>query len=217
MNQPPNAEHRPAKPGDVQSNIDATSTNEIVHRTAEQMTRRDRDELAKVARLRARVAKADVEQREAALRAQVEEELSAVFSVEDERLADLTSMAREAFAKISADILERCRELGIRDEFRPQYHLLWAGRGVNAVPARRAELRALAKTRIEALGKAAKVGIDRSCADIISTLITGGLDSVEAHAFLNTMPTVDSMMRAPSVAELQAATDVDRAERTGRF
>ena len=61
-----------------------------------QLTRAERGDLAKVARMRARVAKADVAAREAELAAQLEAELSAVYPAKDPRWADLKEAADAA-------------------------------------------------------------------------------------------------------------------------
>ena len=70
---------------------------------------------------------------------------------------------------------------------------------------------AVAKTRIDADAKAAKVAIERSSVEIQTELVAGGLESEAARTFLASMPTAEALMAAaPSVAEIEAA-------RTGRL
>lgn len=82
----------------------------------------------------------------------------------------------------------------------------WYGRGENASALRRGELRAVAKTRIDADARAAKVAIERSSVEMQTELVAGGLESEAARAFLPSMPTTEALMAAaPSVAEIEAA------------
>lgn len=177
---------------------------------SETLTRKDRDELVKVIRMRVKLAHADVAERQARLSAQIEQELSAKFESEDERWRDLTTEAQDHLRRIDGELANRCDELGLRPEFRPRYQLAWRSRGENSDPLRRSELRRLAKTRIESLGKSANLDIDRQAADSITSLIAGGLSSDDARAELDALPTADSLMLAPSVAELEAVYDRDR-------
>jgi hypothetical protein len=85
----------------------------------ESMTRREREDLAKVTRLRAKVAKDGITAREAALLADVEEQLSAVYRFDHDAWADITRHAEQVVAEADKQIAQRCRELGIRESFRP--------------------------------------------------------------------------------------------------
>ncbi|MGH3305312.1 MAG: hypothetical protein ACRDOK_27340 [Streptosporangiaceae bacterium] len=171
----------------------------------ETMTRRDRDDLAKVARMRARLAKDGIAAREAALLADVEEQLSAVYKFDHDAWADITRHAQQLIKDADRQIAERCRELGIREEFRPKLELGWMRRGENASSERRGELRRTSQTRIAALGKEAKMAIDGRAAEILTELIAGGLESEDAKAFLATIPTAEHLMPRLTLPELEAA------------
>jgi hypothetical protein len=82
----------------------------------------------------------------------------------------------------------------------------WMRRGENYSAARRAELRKVAKTRIVAEIKAAKTTIERSSVEVQTELIAGGLESEEAKAFLESMPTAEALMPSLSMAEIEAET-----------
>lgn len=176
------------------------------------LTRKDRDELVKVVRMRAKLAHADIAERQARLKAQIENELSAVFEADDSRWRDLTEEAMRDFRRLDAELAKRCADLGLKPELRPRLALEWHGRGASADMYRRAELRRLAAARIEALGRSAKLDVDRQVADSITALISGGLSSDEARAQLDNLPSADSLMLAPSVAELEAVYDLQRKE-----
>lgn len=131
-----------------------------------EMTNKERSELQQLARARARVAKQQVKQRQAQLLAQVEQELSERYAANHEAWAHITNeaeaMVREADEKIAAI----CRELGVREEFRPHLNLSWWSRGENADNQRRTELRKRAQTAIAAQAEQAKYEIDRQAVEV---------------------------------------------------
>jgi fructoselysine-6-P-deglycase FrlB-like protein len=115
------------------------------------MTSRDRAELGKLLRMRAKVTKAAIDQQQAAYVADVEAQLSAQYKFDDDKWQDVTKAAQEAVAKADAEIAKRCKALGIAEKLRPSISISWMGRGDNYLAARRAELRMSARTRIEEL------------------------------------------------------------------
>jgi hypothetical protein len=158
------------------------------------MTSKEREQLARLLRLRAKVAKDAIGQQEAMLRADVEAQLSAQYKFDDAKWQDVTRVAQEAVAKADAEIAKRCESLGIASQFRPSIGIGWSNRGENLLASRRAELRMAARTRIEELGKEAKVAIDRVMAEKMTTLIAGGLESAEAKKFIEAIPSIDELM-----------------------
>jgi hypothetical protein len=117
------------------------------------ISKADREELAKILTARERVAKSVVEQRAAELLADVEQQLATRYTISDEAWHDLTAAAKAAVKAADSEIAERCRTLGIPEQFRPGLSLGWYDRGENADKERRVELRLVAKTRIDALAK----------------------------------------------------------------
>jgi hypothetical protein len=170
----------------------------------ETMTRAERLELAKLVRLRATVAKKDVEQRQAVLLADVEEQLATIHKANSPAWKQVTANAERLVKEADAQIAQLCIELGIREEFRPGLRLVWYGRGENADRERRTELRKVAQTRIEANARAAKVEIDRKSAQLLTELASGALESSGAKGFLDAMPSIDDLMPRLTVPELEA-------------
>lgn len=184
---------------------------------SEPMTKRDREQLAQVAKMRSRVAKASVEQREMVLRAQVAEELKALFDVEERAVSKAVGVAIAEAARYDKELQERLSEYEIPEHLRP--HIVaemmesqMAGKH-RSLSMRRNELDRIASSRIKALGAAARVEVDRQCADTVERLITGGLSNEEAQKFLDEMPTIDQLMMAPPVAELESVHDEQRRQR----
>jgi hypothetical protein len=170
----------------------------------DRMSKGERTELAKLVRMRAKVAKDGSAHRSAVLMADVERKLAAEYKFGDASWRDLTEAAEKAVKDADVQLAERCRALGIPAEFRPKISLSWYSRGENASKDRRAELRRVAQTQIAVMEKGAKVAIDRHVADLVTTIIAGGLESAEAVAFLECIPTVDEFMPALSLEEIKA-------------
>jgi hypothetical protein len=180
------------------------------------MSKGERDDLAKVARLRARVAKSTVAQREAELLADVEAQLAATYRFDDAAWADVTRKAKEAVEVAAEQVAQRCRELGIPERFAPGLNLSWHSRGENGMRDRRAELRKVAQTQIAAAGKAAKLAIEQREAQVLTELIAGGLESQEARSFLESIPTPEQLMPTMTIAELEAGTPMPADNRSWR-
>lgn len=139
------------------------------------MTRRERDDLAALVRCREKVAIADVKERSAALNAEIEARLSAEFSAEDALWAEVTRAAQVEITKADAEIARRCEAIGVPAAFRPRLELSWRGRGVNADPSRRAELRQLARAHNAHQEKAGVAAIVRQSVEIQTSLLASGL------------------------------------------
>lgn len=173
----------------------------------EGMTKSDRDELAKLVRRREKLAKVDTDRLAAERLADFEHQMASVYRpADDEVWRELHAEAAAAVAEATERLATRCRELGIPDEFQPHIDMWWSGRGENAAANRRAELRAVAKTRIDAEAKRAKTEIERHSLEVQTTLVAGGLASEEATRFLASMPSAAELMPAtPTVAEIESS------------
>lgn len=171
-------------------------------RAASVMTKSERDELAKVARMQAKVAKADIEQRQRDLLADVEGQLAAQYSAQHEAWEELVAEAKLAVDAVDAEIARRAAEMGVPEQFRPSIGLDYYSRGGNGMASRRAELRKVAQTRLEADARKAKVEVDRRTAEICIQLASGGLSSPEAREFLDAMPRVDELLPNLRMPEL---------------
>ena len=162
-------------------------------------------DLAALARRREKVAKTAAKERSAHILAEIEAKLSDAFDAEDTLWADLTRAAQAKIAKADAEIARRCEEIGVPARFRPELVLSWRGRGVNADPTRRGELRRLAQARVAALEKSALAAIERSSVETQTKLLAVGLTTDEARAFLDGMPSVDALLPPLSVEQMEAA------------
>lgn len=166
------------------------------------MTKAERDELARLLKARARVAKSVVEQRAAELLADAEQQLATRYKIDDAAWVDLTGAAEQAVKDADAKLARRCRALGIPEEFRPRIDFSWYSRGENAWKERRAELRKVAQTRIDAMAKQARVAIETRELDGLAMLAAGALESAGAQEFLASLPAVETLMPVLDVSAL---------------
>ena len=159
------------------------------------MTRAERTDLGALIRRREKLLKTAAKQRAAELMADFEKQISAIFSYDDDEIWKTAyASAKQAAENAKAEVAQRCRELGIPPEFAPDIELGWYGRGQNASKERRTELRRVAKTEIDALEARAKTEIERVSVEQQTALISDGLTSVAAQAFLEQMPTAETLM-----------------------
>jgi hypothetical protein len=180
------------------------------------MTAKERTDLMAMARMRSRVAKAQVAQRAAELEADFEEQLGTIYEFDrDEVWREAVRLASEAAAAASKVINDRCAELGIPPEFAPSLSGPgWYNRGANAVAERRAELRKMAKARIGAMAKRATAQIDAASVGVQEQLLSDGLTTAAAQTFFASMPTPADLM--PPLA-LHALLEAGRPAQPSRW
>lgn len=169
------------------------------------MTKSEREELATVVRLRAKVARSNIDARKAELLADFEAQLAERYRHDDERWAAAGKAADEEIQKLNERIREVFDAAGVAEQYRPAAYLSWRNRGENADPARRAELRRSAVTRLDALARAAKTAIDAEEARLRGDLALRALDSEEAQRWIAALPTVEALMPSLDIALLEAS------------
>lgn len=168
------------------------------------MTKGERVELGLLIRKRERVMKSIAVERSAAMLADFEKQCAAIYSFDqDEVWKDAFERAKKITDEAESVIAERCKELGIPKEFAPSVSLHWYGRGENAVAARRAELRKVAKAQIARIEKEAITKIERMSLEAQTEVIAHGLESEAALGFLERMPDIAVLMPALDAAEIQ--------------
>jgi len=171
------------------------------------MTRKERDDLAKVVRLRAKVTKASLDTLAKDRLADVEAQLSVIHKADAAQWRQVTADADRFVKDSNVQIAQICDAHSVRAEFRPQLVLSWYGRGANASADRRAELRKLACARIDADRKAGHQLVEQWAADKLTALIAGALSSAEATAFLAALPSPETLLPPVRLTpELDAAS-----------
>jgi hypothetical protein len=176
------------------------------HPSSEQspsMTSKERADLCALIRRRERLGKAALKERHAALNAEGESMLSAEFDAEDELWADVARAAQAEIARADAEIARRCEAVGVPAKFRPRLNLSWQSRGANADPRRRAELRGLMRARNDHALKAGENAYERWSVEQQEQVMRGGMGG-DARAYLDDLPSVESLLPALTVAQVKA-------------
>lgn len=175
-----------------------------------QMTKHEREALAKLIRQRERLAKTAAAERSAVLLADFEQQADRLYSYdEDEVWHAAVLTAKEEVAKAQRRIAERCRELGIPAPFAPTLGISWTQQRA-AVAGERAKMRHVAKRRIEQIEATARSAIERASVAAQEALLVGGLSTDAARMFAESLPVADELMPTLDMAELQQALIEER-------
>lgn len=171
---------------------------------ARHLSRNETHDLSMIIKDRSKVLKAHAEEQAAACLADFEAKLAAQYSFDDDEIwKKATEKARDAVTECQAIIEKRCQELGIPKSFAPSVHASWQNRGENALAGRRAELRRVAKSSIEAMTKAALTKIEKQSLDLRTQVVAMGLLSADAKLFLESLAPVEDAMRALDFGEIE--------------
>jgi hypothetical protein len=175
-----------------------------------QMTKSEREALAKLIRQRERLAKTAATERSARLLADFEQQADRHYHYnEDEVWRRVMESARVAMGKAQEEIAARCRELGIPAPFAPTISVSWHQQRA-AIGNERAKMRAVAKRRIEQIEASARTAIERASVTAQEALLTGGLTTDAARLFADALPAVDELMPNLDMAQLQQALIEER-------
>jgi hypothetical protein len=131
---------------------------------------------------------------------------------QDEVWKKATEAAEREVAKAKKAVAARCLELGIPERFSPGLGLSWWSRHENACKERRAELRKMATTKIEAIERKAITEIEMNCLGAQEQLALAGVTSDAARGFIERLPSIETLMPRLSFAELAGEADPPIAE-----
>jgi len=116
------------------------------------LSRNETHDLSMIIKDRTKVLRAHADEQAAACMADFEQKLAAIYSWDqDDIWKDATEESLKVIEECQIKVAKRCEELGIPKTFAPRIEASWSGRGENAVAGRRAELRRVAKSSIEAM------------------------------------------------------------------
>jgi hypothetical protein len=175
-----------------------------MNNTSNGITKSERKELIGIAKKRERVAKTAALHRSAQLRADFEKQLDTKYRPEDDPVwEELYKGAERIVTEAQQALAANCQAKGIPEQCAPTIELGWWQRGRNTFKDERAEMRRVAYTRIDELEKAAKFEIERVSLEIQTQLAVGALESDEAKAFLERMPSVDHLMPILKMGEIE--------------
>jgi hypothetical protein len=185
---------------------------------SDRMTKSERSELGQLIRKRERVMKSFAAERAAVMMAEFDAQLATIYPFDqDEVWAKSTREAEKVVEDANKLIAERCKELGIPEEFSPSLSFGWCGRGENEVAGRRAELRRMAASKIKAIEAETVTKIERMSLVAQTEVISNGLESAAAQEFLNRLPSLESLMPTLNATELQQIAEEKHQSRRHRL
>jgi hypothetical protein len=168
-----------------------------------QMTKPEREALAKLIRQRERLAKTSAAERSAHLMADFEQQADRMYSWdEDEVWRKALLSAKEEVDRANLKIADRCKELGIPAAFAPALGIEWRQQRAS-IGAERSKMRQVARRRIEQIEASARTAIERASVAAQESLLVGGLTTEAARMFAESLPVVEELMPNLSIADLQ--------------
>jgi hypothetical protein len=183
------------------------------HRQADAMPKGEREDLQRLIRQREKVLKSAAKQRSAELLADFENQLASQYAFDDDKVwKEAAALTEQELAKANAKIAARSAALGIPAQFAPRLAIGWQSRGENSVKDRRAELRKVAVTRIEAIEAKAITEIQLSCLGAQERVALAGLTSEAARLFIEKLPGIETLMPRLSYDEIAGEADPPVAE-----
>jgi hypothetical protein len=172
------------------------------------LSRAETHDLGMIIKERTKVLRHHVEAEGTRLLADFEKQIAAQFTFDqDEVWKKAAEQALEAVRAADAIIAERCENLGVPRSFRPGLTISWHGRGENMLRERRVELRAVAKAEVKAMMAGAVMKVEREALDLRTQVVSLGLVTEEAQAFLQTLKPVESVMHELEFGAITAKLD----------
>jgi hypothetical protein len=172
------------------------------------LSRAETHDLGMIIKERTKVLKQHIDSEGTRLLADFEKQIAAQFTFDqDEVWKKAAEDALEAVRAADKLIGDRCEKLGIPRTFRPGLSISWHGRGENMLKERRTELRNVAKAEVKAMMSAAAMKVEREALDLRTQVVSLGLVTDEAQAFLQTMRPVDTVMHELQFGAILAKLD----------
>lgn len=170
------------------------------------MTKGERAELRSIVKEQFRVLRAEVEQRKAELVSEVDGQITEKFAEGDKAWADAAHLAHEAVMEANRKVNDAYRTLTGDAHVERMY----VGSQLPKRPAEeRYRLTVSARLQIDATVRGALLRLQRQEADLLRTLAVGAIESDEARAFLDAIPSVGELVPAARLVEIEAAMKDD--------
>lgn len=173
------------------------------------ITKSERTELRSLIRQRFKVLRSQVEARRAELVVELEQHVAAKFAEEDKRWADAMLLIDEAVREANRKANDVLRGLDIDAIDSSKEYTIVLNRGISKPATERNLLVRNGMKRIDAQVKAAYLQLDQQEADLLTRLVSNGLESDEARAFIGEIPTVSALVPAGRLLELERSLGTD--------
>jgi hypothetical protein len=184
---------------------------------SEKLTKYDLDKLLQLDRNEAKALKNATDARRVQVIAKGEADLARRYRFDHSpEWAEAYAEAQEIISKLNEKVREDLKAAGIPVEFAPGAGVFWSDRGENAVAQRRAELRRVLVTEALAQQKAACVAIDLYSVKCQRELLACGLESQTAKEILASRPTLEALMPALKLEDLEKKIDANASAQNDR-
>lgn len=175
-----------------------------------QLSAKEAHDLGQIIKERSKVLEAHAEEQATACLADFERKISATFAFDsDDVWKKAVAEAHHVIVDANKAIAERCKKLGIPEEFAPGLHLVWQERGQNSVATRRSELRRVAEAEVEAMKRAAITKIRRQSLDLRTQVVSMCVMSPEAKLFLESFAPVEDAMASIDFSAIESKVNED--------
>lgn len=179
-----------------------------------QLSRHETHDLSMIIKERTKVLTRAAEAQAAACMADFERKLEAMFAWDnDETWRKAAGNAQAAVDQVRDIVAEKYEALGIPRIFAPDVGISFTGRGPSALNHRRAEMRSIAKTSVDAMLKAAITTIERQGLDLRTKVVSMGLLSDDARLFLESLAPVEETMRNLDFKEIELRLEKEHEQR----
>lgn len=168
------------------------------------LLRQETHDLSMIIKERTKVLEAHADEQATACMADFEKKLATIYSYDqDEVWKAATEEAMREVTKAQEKIDARCKKMGIPKDLSPRLVLSWEARGQMKAAQRRAELRRVAKSEVDAMKAAAMTRIRKQSLDLRTQVVSMGLLTSEATLFLESLAPVDEAMRGIDFAAIE--------------
>jgi hypothetical protein len=180
-----------------------------------QMTKHDLDKLLQLVRQEAKALKSATGARAAQVLADFEQKIATKYSIDHKPgWAKLFGQANEIIQKLNAQIVADIEAQGIPAIYAPGAGIGWLDRGENLLAERRAELRRVAESQAEADQKTAQTKVDLWSVKEQRELLAHGLESEQARNFLERRPSLETLMPALRLADIEKDLEKEKQVRS---
>jgi hypothetical protein len=184
---------------------------------SEKLTKHDLEKLLQLDRNEAKALKNATDARRVQVIAKGEADLARRYRFDHKpEWAEAYGAAQEIISKLNEKIREDLEAAGIPVEFAPSAGIDWSSRGENAIAQRRAELRRVLVTEALAQQKAACVAIDLYSVKCQRELLSCGVESQMAQQILASRPTLEALMPALNLEDLEKKIDANESAQNDR-
>jgi hypothetical protein len=170
------------------------------------MTKGERDDLIRLIKQRERVAKTVAQQRSEAMLADFERKIHEVHSFATSEIWKAAGqIAINALKEAAEKIDKEAEKLGVPPEFRPQLpEYLQVQTGQIKFDRRKEDMRRIAKAEIASVERLAFAAIEGASVQAQTEVLTTGMTSGAAIAFLEKLEPIETMMPELDVMKIQA-------------